>query len=58
MPGTPIYTPLYDDWPSLECPHWLPNKATAFRALADSTRYVVKTVTFGEPAIVDVFVPD
>jgi hypothetical protein len=49
VPGTPIYEPLYDDWPSLECPHWLPDKETAFRAPVRAERFVVRLVTWGEP---------
>ena len=52
MPGTPIRQPFYDDWPSLFCPHWLPDKASAFRAPERAKRYVVRLVTWGEPVSV------
>jgi len=49
MAGTPIREPTFNDWPSLFCPHWLPDKATALQVPDGATRYVVRLATWGEP---------
>jgi len=42
--------PLFDDWPSMFCLMWVPDRATAYRAGERETRYVVTLACWGEPS--------